>query len=248
MAPYCVLGFAACAFPALFFVTAPYGRHVRPGWGPMLNARFGWVLMESPSVFVFALIWVRNPDFGQPLVLALGTLWLLHYVQRTFIFSLLMKGRGKQQPWLTAGLALLFNLFNAPGNAAALRQRPFDLAFFIGASLFLAGFAVNVQSDSILRALRGPADEGYKIPRGGLYGLITSPNYFGEIIEWVGFAIAAQTLAAWAFAIFTFANLAPRAASHHQWYRKTFPDYPQTRKALLPFLWSAVFLIATGSP
>jgi len=56
--------------------------------------------------------------------------------------------------------------------------------------------------------------------------------------------IAAQTLAGWAFAIFTFANLAPRAVAHHRWYGKTFVDYPTTRRALLPYLWCVVLLVA----
>lgn len=243
LAPWGVLGFAACTFPLLFFVTAPYGRHLRAGWGPMLNARVGWVVMESPSVFLFAWCWWQSPEFRSPMVLALGALWLTHYVQRTFIFSLLMRGEGKQQPWLTAGLAFGFNLFNASGNASALRARPFDSAFFIGAALFAVGFVINVHADATLRALRGPGEQGYKVPRGGLFERVTCPNYLGEIIEWVGFAIAAQTLASWAFAIFTFANLAPRAVAHHRWYRSTFADYPSARRALIPCLWGAVLLV-----
>ena len=38
-------------------------------------------------------------------------------------------------------------------------------------------------------------------------------------------------------AVFTFANLAPRAWSHHKWYRKKFPDYPKQRRAVIPFIW-----------
>lgn len=234
-----MLVFAALAFPTLFWVTAPYGRHARSGWGPMVNARVGWVLMESPSVFFFAALWVmQNPAFGEPMVLALGVMWLVHYVQRTFVFSLLMRGEGKRQPWLTVGLAFFFNCLNAPGNALALRARPFDAEFVVGTLLFFAGFLINVQSDAILRTLRGPGERGYKIPSGGLFSWVSSPNYLGEIIEWVGFAIAAQTLASWAFAIFTFANLAPRAVAHRRWYQKTFGDrYPASRRALVPFVW-----------
>jgi len=40
-----------------------------------------------------------------------------------------------------------------------------------------------------------------------------------------------------AFAVWTIANLAPRARSNHKWYRETFPDYPENRKALLPGVW-----------
>ena len=58
----------------------------------------------------------------------------------------------------------------------------------------------------------------------------------GEIIEWIGFAVMTWSVAALAFAIWTAANLAPRALSHHKWYRETFPDYPTERKALIPFV------------
>ena len=52
-----VLGFGAISFPALFFVTAPYGRHARKGWGPTMPARWGWVVMEAPSPIGFAVVY-----------------------------------------------------------------------------------------------------------------------------------------------------------------------------------------------
>ena len=236
-APWVVLAAATVVFPLLLVVTAPYGRHFRPGWGPALGSRAGWMAMEWPSVFVFAAVWFANPAFGTPMVLALGALWLIHYLQRTFVFSLLLRGSGSQQPVLTVVLADLFNLLNATGNAAALADRPVDVAFLAGVALFAGGFALNVHSDHVLRALRAPGESGYKIPLGGGFTWVTAPNYLGEIVEWIGFAVAAQTLAAWAFAVFTLANLAPRALAHHRWYHERFPDYPRQRRALVPFLW-----------
>ena len=38
------------------------------------------------------------------------------------------------------------------------------------------------------------------------------------------------------FAVWTAANLVPRARSHHTWYKENFPDYPANRKAIAPFL------------
>ncbi len=236
-APWVVLISAAGVFPLLFFVTAPYGRHFRPGWGPAMGSRVGWIAMEWPSVFVFALVWIANPLFTTPMVMALGILWLIHYLQRTFVFSLLLAGPGKKQSVLTVAMANVFNLFNATGNAAALTERPFDASFFVGVTLFAAGFVLNLHSDHVLRSLRAPGETGYRIPFGGGFEYVSAPNYLGEILEWVGFALAAQTLAAWAFAAFTFANLAPRALSNHRWYREKFPDYPENRRALIPFIW-----------
>jgi protein-S-isoprenylcysteine O-methyltransferase Ste14 len=65
---------------------------------------------------------------------------------------------------------------------------------------------------------------------------VTCPNYLGEIIEWLGFALATWSLAGLAFALYTAANLGPRALANHRWYRERFPDYPERRKALVPFL------------
>lgn len=237
VAPWVVLITAAFVFPILFFIPAPYGRHFRSGWGPALGAKTGWVLMEWPSVFLFALVWVANPLFGTPMVTALGIVWLVHYVQRTFIFSLLIRGAQRQQSVLTVGMAVVFNFLNATGNAAALTDRPIDAPFVAGVAVFAFGFVLNLHSDHVLRSLRKPGETGYKIPYGGGYRLVSAPNYLGEILEWVGFAIAAQTLAGWAFAAFTFANLAPRALSNHRWYREKFPDYPGNRRALIPFIW-----------
>ena len=44
------------------------------------------------------------------------------------------------------------------------------------------------------------------------------------------------SLAGLAFAVFTVANLLPRALATHRWYRAQFPDYPPQRRAVVPFL------------
>jgi len=85
--------------------------------------------------------------------------------------------------------------------------------------------------------LRQPGETGYRIPQGGLYRWISCLNYFGEIIEWAGWAIATWSLPGLAFAVWTFANLAPRARAHHAWYHQHFPEYPRERRALLPGIW-----------
>jgi steroid 5-alpha reductase family enzyme len=155
-----------------------------------------------------------------------------------------MRGSNKTKPLLTVLIAVVFNTCNGAINAYAVTEvSPHlttawlaDPRFWLGLALFVGGYCVNHQSDAILRNLRRPGESGYKIPEGGLYAYVSSPNYLGEMVEWVGFAIASLTPAGAAFAFFTFANLFPRALANHRWYRERFSDYPAARRAVLPFV------------
>ena len=77
---------------------------------------------------------------------------------------------------------------------------------------------------------------GYKIPRGGCFEYVSGANYFGEMLEWCGYAVAANSLPAAAFAFFTISNIGPRGWQHHLWYKKHFLEYPKHRRAVIPFL------------
>ncbi|MEL6182594.1 MAG: 3-oxo-5-alpha-steroid 4-dehydrogenase, partial [Myxococcota bacterium] len=113
-----------------------------------------------------------------------------------------------------------------------------DPRFIVGVLVFAVGMAINLHSDTLLLNLRKPHEHGYKIPHGGVYRWVSSPNYLGEIIEWFGWALATWSLGGLAFALYTAANLAPRAWTHHRWYLDTFPDtYPKERRALIPWVW-----------
>ena len=96
---------------------------------------------------------------------------------------------------------------------------------------------VNRHSDLILKGLRKDDDEGYRIPFGGFYRWVSSPNYLGELAIWFGFAIATWSLPGLTFAIWTAANLVPRARANHLWYKDKFIDYPEGRRILIPRFW-----------
>jgi 3-oxo-5-alpha-steroid 4-dehydrogenase 1 len=112
----------------------------------------------------------------------------------------------------------------------------YSFRFSLGITIFLLGFYLNQQSDSTLRNLRKPGERDYKIPRGGAFEYISAPHFLGEIIEWLGYAIAVNHTSAYAFVLFTMSNLIPRSLSHHKWYHDNFKDYPKNRKAIIPFL------------
>ncbi|MEO0325790.1 MAG: DUF1295 domain-containing protein [Myxococcota bacterium] len=235
--------FGGITFPLLFVVTAPYGRHLRAGWGPTLPARLGWVLMELPSPVGFAAVFLNAPGTRTPAGWLLFALFELHYLYRTFVFPFRMRGEGKRKPALTVVMAFLFNCANGPANAFAIvtfgahLQGLADARLLAGTGLFLLGWALNQHADHVLLTLRAPGESGYKIPQRGLHRWVASPNYFGEILEWGGFALAAATAPALLFLLFTVANLAPRARANLRWYRQRFAAYPPERRALGPFLW-----------
>lgn len=107
----------------------------------------------------------------------------------------------------------------------------------VGSTVFALGMWLNITSDNILMSLRDVHGPGYHVPQRGLFKRVSCPNYLGEILEWVGWAIATWSLVGLSFAVWTVANLAPRARAHHTWYRETFPDYPAERRALIPFVY-----------
>ena len=229
---------------ALVLVSAPYGRHARGGWGRSIPSRVGWIVMEAPACLSFLAIYLLGEHRAERAPLALLALWQLHYFHRAFVFPFRMRVTGKMMPASVAAMAFFYNHWNAYINARWLSQLGdypsswlTDPRFLLGTAVFLAGFGINLWADTVLLHLRRPGETGYRIPRGGLYELIACPNYFGEILEWTGFAIAAWSLPALAFAFFTASNVGPRAFSNRDWYRSKFPDYPASKKALIPYLW-----------
>jgi 3-oxo-5-alpha-steroid 4-dehydrogenase 1 len=237
---------AAGTFVTLFFVSAPYGRHIRGGWGPHLPNWLGWLLMESISAIGMLVMFVIGDAPKTVTTVIFLLMWEAHYIHRAFIYPFLLRDGKKNMPSVVTLLAVVFNLGNAYLNGRYLFHFAGDHytacwllepRFIAGATLFVVGFSINRWADNTLHDLRQPGETGYKIPHGGLYRYISCPNYFGEIVEWFGWALATWSLPGLAFAVWTFANLAPRAWSHHKWYHENFHDYPSERKALIPGIW-----------
>ncbi len=240
------IGLAVVIHILMFFVTAPFGRHTSDKWGPVINHKLGWFIMEIPSLAIMTFSLIQGTHSLDSFVWILFAIWLAHYINRTIIYTFRIKSTEKKMPLFIVGNGILFNLMNAGLNGYFLAEIASPEQYnqtwlgsprcIIGLLLFLLGMFINIKSDNILIGLRKKGETVYKIPGGFLFDFISSPNLFGEIIEWTGFAIMAWNLPALSFAIWTFANLVPRALNHHQWYKKHFADYPTERKAVLPFI------------
>ena len=245
---------AILVFIALFRFKAGYGYLSSSNWGPKINNKTAWVLMESPSFFLM-LLFVLEHFNSKPVssnsatvLYIMAGFFMLHYFQRSFVFPLLMRGHSKM-PIVIMAMGIVFNSINSYIIGSWLfRYAPDGMyridwlsspKFIAGAVIFFTGMAINLYSDHVIRHLRKPGDTKHYIPKKGMYKYVTSANYFGEVTEWIGYAILTWSPAGLLFAIWTFANLAPRAKSLTEKYEQEFGDeYKQlNKKNLIPFLW-----------
>ncbi|KAL3531731.1 hypothetical protein ACH5RR_005252 [Cinchona calisaya] len=235
---------------SLRYLTAPYGKHHRPGWGPNIPAPLAWFLMESPTLWLTLLLFPLGKNHSNPAAQILIFPFLIHYFHRTVIYPLRLFIQTRRRktasafPVTVAMLAFSFNLLNAYLQARWVSHYAnyegdgwFWWRFAGGLVVFGIGMAVNIRSDYALLGLKSEGGGGYKIPRGGWFELLSCPNYFGEILEWLGWALMTWSWAGFGFWLYTCANLVPRAASNHKWYLDKFgEDYPKNRRAVIPFV------------
>lgn len=232
------------SFPLILKYDAPYGRHTSSDWGPLIDNKLAWIIMELPALILCPLIVFLSENILSSLTKFFILLWIIHYFNRSVVFPLRIKTKKKKMPFIIAFLAIVFNIVNGLINGLYFSNIGYNYPeswiaspqFIFGIIIFIFGFFINNVSDSYLINLRKGHDNKYVVPQKGLFKFVSCPNFFGEIIEWLGFAIMTWSIAGLAFFLWTFFNLVPRALSHHKWYKEKFPDYPKSRKAVFPFI------------
>jgi len=237
---------ALIVFFALYHVKAGYGKFAAPKWGYAINSRSGWVIMETPALFVMLFLYIYTPrDIGiVPLVFFL--FFELHYFQRSIVFPLLIRGKNTM-PLSIIFMGIFFNILNGLMQGLWIfflhpegqytTEWFFSPFFIAGTILFFAGMIINIHSDSVIRNLRQPGDTRHYLPGKGLYKYVTSANYFGEVIEWTGFALLTFSWPALVFAWWTFANLVPRADAIYRHYIEEFGETAAQRMRIFPFVY-----------
>ena len=224
-------------FPINLIYKAPYGRHTSKKWGISIDNKLGWIIMELPALLVCpAIYFYFKIDFDISIMFI--CLWIIHYFNRTIIFPFRIKTKGKKMPLAIVLSAFFFNIINGLINGYFLSNiNLYSESIFLitGFLLFVLGLYINISSDNKLINLR-KIKKGYFVPKGGLFKYISCPNFFGEILEWFGFALMTFNIGSLSFFIWTCCNLIPRALAHHTWYKNKFNEYPKERKAILPFL------------
>ncbi len=237
---------AAVVCVALYFVKAGYGMFRTRSWGWSLPNKLAWFLMEVPVFLVYGFLWYTSARRDQPVAIVFLLLFQLHYLQRAFVFPLLLKGKSRM-PVAIMCMGIVFNLLNgymqgywlfhlAPADDYTTEWL-YSLPFVIGIVLFFVGMGINWHSDHVIRHLREPGDTKHYLPQKGMYRYVTSANYFGEIVEWAGFALLTCSWAGAVFLWWSIANLVPRANAIWHRYREEFGAEMGSRKRVFPFMY-----------
>jgi steroid 5-alpha reductase family enzyme len=102
--------------------------------------------------------------------------------------------------WTIQGLWVVFSLSAALVAITSLKQIEFGAFAIIGTILWLFGFAIEVIADRQKSAFKANPENKDKFIQTGLWAWSRHPNYFGEIVLWIGIAIIAlPVLQGWQF-------------------------------------------------
>ena len=248
-----LLIFGITAYIVQQYISAPYGKYApkhgsKHYYGPSINATLGWTVMESPSIYITLITYYINNDHEHNTMVhhVLLSMFVFHYIVRSLVYPLLLNSNTKQMPLAVVLSAYCFCAYNGYLQGIYLAKYSthyndnymHDIRFITGTTLFVAGWCINQHSDHILRNLRTNKNQSdYVIPTGGMFNYVSAANYFGEIVEWLGYAISSWSIPAAAFSLFTILQIGGRGISYHKWYQQKFREqYPKDRKAIIPFI------------
>ncbi|KAF8699638.1 3-oxo-5-alpha-steroid 4-dehydrogenase, partial [Rhizoctonia solani] len=240
-----------------------------------LDGTFSWIIMELPSPIILLYAFSQQTKLSDLLPLSLTPhsvlplLFVGHYLNRAIISPLRTPSRSRSHLVVVLA-AIVFNTINGSVNGTwlgvgartgSLGWADVPTSYWVGVAMFGLGLWGNIWHDEVLLKIRKDKDgekaekPRYAIPYGGLYSLVSFPNYLCEWFEWAGFALASGsimtrlqeslTLGRYGgvyitptllFVLVEVALMLPRAQRGHEWYHEKFDDYPKERKAIIPFL------------
>jgi len=155
--------------------------------GPPADAR---ALLLAALVVVWA---VRLGSYLFLRILAAGTDRRFDEIKTSFVRFLVA--------WTLQGVWVCFTVGAALAAITSTSRVPLDLLTGLGLVLWLAGFAIEAVSDAQKRRFRRRPENAGRFITAGLWARSRHPNYFGEILLWIGVAlIALPALRGWQYA------------------------------------------------
>jgi steroid 5-alpha reductase family enzyme len=103
--------------------------------------------------------------------------------------------------WTLGGAWVFITMAAGLAAITSAIQIEIGIVFYLGAALWLSGFAVEVVADRQKSIFRSNPDNKSKFISSGLWSVSRHPNYFGEIVLWIGISVMAfPALSGWQFA------------------------------------------------
>ncbi|ORY77740.1 synaptic glyco protein SC2 [Protomyces lactucae-debilis] len=210
--------------------------------GPQISWRTVFVCEYAGPLLIHPLIFFGLYDKHSSAQYITLAMVMLHFLKREYETMFVHRFSAETMPffnlfkncahyWIIGG-ALLAWFTYGPAYAVETWQFP-KIAVFT----FVMGEMCNLKTHKILRDLRRPGSTERRIPYGLGFDWVSCPNYFFEILCWVGISATTGSHAAWAFTIVSAAQMWQWSLKKHQRYLKEFPkDYPKDRKILIPFV------------
>jgi len=154
------------------------------------------------SVIAIAVIFSAGADGRSILLAALVVIWAIRL--GTFLFGRIKKA-GKDDRfdeikpsfirflnvWTIQGLWVTFTMAAALVAITTINRKELDLFAIVGFLIWVFGFTIEVIADSQKSRFSANSDNKGKFIQTGLWSRSRHPNYFGEIILWIGVAVIA---------------------------------------------------------
>jgi hypothetical protein len=127
LSSWAMIASAVLIFVSTLYIKAPYGRYSSEskGWGPLVEARLAWIMMECPNIIIvigilyYAYV-IKHASIPLSNLVLLG-LFCLHYFQRSVIYPLRMeKGQGSSMPVSVMMMGNLYVSWNSLTQAVYL--------------------------------------------------------------------------------------------------------------------------------
>jgi steroid 5-alpha reductase family enzyme len=154
------------------------------------------------SVIVLALLLIPNPDSRTWLLAGMVIIWAARL--GTFLFRRILAAGEDQRfreiktsfvrfllTWTLQGLWVTFSLAAVLAAITSKRQVELGGIAVMGFLVWLAGFTIEVVADRQKSVFREDPQNAGKFIQSGLWAWSRHPNYFGEIVLWIGAAIVA---------------------------------------------------------
>lgn len=79
--------------------------------------------------------------------------------------------------------------------------------------------------------------ETHLVPKGGMFDYVSSPHMTCEVAMYAALYILLHQNTSYIYCLaWVFTNQFSNSLLTHRWYKETFSNYPQNRKAFIPFL------------